>query len=223
MKSFKEIRAGNSLQELSDFGKAFAAARKAHGGPGGMFTWKGKDYQTNIKGEPYVKNPKRIPGTGSNFTKKPDMPPARPSKVSKSEPKISTPKASGVKDVAPISKDKSPPKGPGGDKPLVKTTTKTAKLGKYNAPKGPGGDQPLPKTKANNTVKDVAPLGKSKLKFKAPTGPGGDKPLPKSTKPNVEIKPQNKKQDTKAFDKLMDIFRKSREIKRKRRSGGVDV
>ena len=84
-----------------------------------------------------------------------------------------------------ISKDKSPPKGPGGDKPLLKTTTKTAKLGKYNAP----------------------------------TGPGGDQPLPKSTKPNVEIKPQNKKQDTKAFDRLMDIFRKSREIKRKRRSG----
>lgn len=41
----------------SSFGQAFAQARKAHGGPGGVFTWKGKKYQTNIKGEKYVKNP----------------------------------------------------------------------------------------------------------------------------------------------------------------------
>ena len=39
------------------FGKAFAAARKAHGGAGGVFTWKGKEYQTNIKGEKYVTKP----------------------------------------------------------------------------------------------------------------------------------------------------------------------
>ena len=42
------------------FGKAFAAARKAHGGAGGVFTWKGKQYQTNIKGEKYVTDPKPV-------------------------------------------------------------------------------------------------------------------------------------------------------------------
>ena len=31
------------------FGKAFAAARKAHGGDGGKFSWKGKSYTTNTK------------------------------------------------------------------------------------------------------------------------------------------------------------------------------
>lgn len=39
------------------FGQAFNLARTKHGGPGGMFTWNGKQYQTNIKGEKYVKNP----------------------------------------------------------------------------------------------------------------------------------------------------------------------
>ncbi len=33
------------------FGKAFAAARKEAGGAGGTFMWKGKPYQTNVKGE----------------------------------------------------------------------------------------------------------------------------------------------------------------------------
>jgi hypothetical protein len=46
----------------SSFGAAFRAARKAHGGAGGVFTYKGKKYQTNIKGEAYVKNPKKIKG-----------------------------------------------------------------------------------------------------------------------------------------------------------------
>ena len=41
----------------SDFGAAFAAARKKQGGPGGKFTWQGKEYQTNVKGEKYVTNP----------------------------------------------------------------------------------------------------------------------------------------------------------------------
>ena len=48
-----------SLDKLS-FGKAFNKSRREHGGPGGMFTWKGKKYQTNIKGEDYVKNPKSV-------------------------------------------------------------------------------------------------------------------------------------------------------------------
>jgi len=39
-----------SYDNLS-FGKAFAAARKAAGGGGGVFMWRGKPYQTNVKGE----------------------------------------------------------------------------------------------------------------------------------------------------------------------------
>jgi hypothetical protein len=39
------------------FGAAFKAARKEQGGAGGEFTWQGKEYQTNIAGEAYVKNP----------------------------------------------------------------------------------------------------------------------------------------------------------------------
>jgi len=46
----------DSLDDLS-FGNAFKRARKAHGGAGGIFTWRGRRYQTNIKGERYVKNP----------------------------------------------------------------------------------------------------------------------------------------------------------------------
>ena len=49
----------------SSFGKAFAAARKQHGGPGGKFTWRGKEYQTNVKGEKYVKNPTAVSFGGS--------------------------------------------------------------------------------------------------------------------------------------------------------------
>jgi hypothetical protein len=45
--------AGGSFDDMS-FGQAFAAARKSAGGAGGVFTWKGKEYQTNIKGEPYA-------------------------------------------------------------------------------------------------------------------------------------------------------------------------
>jgi hypothetical protein len=45
-----------NLDEL-DFGDAFAKARKAHGGAGGKFEWRGKEYQTNWKEEDYVKDP----------------------------------------------------------------------------------------------------------------------------------------------------------------------
>ena len=44
-------------KEPESFGAAFKRNRKKHGGPGGMFTWNGKQYQTNVKGEKYVKNP----------------------------------------------------------------------------------------------------------------------------------------------------------------------
>lgn len=46
----------SSYDDMS-FGAAFKAARKQQGGAGGEFTWNGKEYQTNIAGEAYVKNP----------------------------------------------------------------------------------------------------------------------------------------------------------------------
>ena len=46
----------SSYDDMS-FGAAFKAARKEQGGAGGEFTWHGKEYQTNIAGEAYVKNP----------------------------------------------------------------------------------------------------------------------------------------------------------------------
>jgi len=52
-------KAAPSLDKLS-FSKAFNESRDEHGGPGGVFTWRGKKYQTNIKGEAYVKNPKSV-------------------------------------------------------------------------------------------------------------------------------------------------------------------
>jgi hypothetical protein len=42
---------GSSTAKSGSFGAAFAAARKAAGGKGGDFTWKGKQYQTNVAGE----------------------------------------------------------------------------------------------------------------------------------------------------------------------------
>ena len=44
------------------FGTAFKQARAKHGGPGGKFTYKGKEYQTNVKGEEYVTNPVSVYG-----------------------------------------------------------------------------------------------------------------------------------------------------------------
>ena len=41
----------------SEFGTAFKKARAKHGGAGGKFSHKGKEYQTNVKGEKYVTNP----------------------------------------------------------------------------------------------------------------------------------------------------------------------
>jgi hypothetical protein len=42
------------------FAQAFREARSTFGGPGGVFTWRGKEYQTNIVGEDYVTNPKQV-------------------------------------------------------------------------------------------------------------------------------------------------------------------
>jgi hypothetical protein len=50
----------SSYDDMS-FGAAFKAARKQQAGAGGEFTWHGKEYQTNIAGEAYVKNPSPIP------------------------------------------------------------------------------------------------------------------------------------------------------------------
>ena len=46
-----------SPDSKSDFGTAFKKARAKHGGAGGKFSYKGKEYQTNVKGEKYVTNP----------------------------------------------------------------------------------------------------------------------------------------------------------------------
>ena len=39
-------------KEKQTFGQAFAAARKKQGGPGGIFTWKGKKYNTRRADDP---------------------------------------------------------------------------------------------------------------------------------------------------------------------------
>ena len=44
-------QATNGKIDSMSFDKAFAAARKVAGGNGGVFTWKGKQYQTTLKGE----------------------------------------------------------------------------------------------------------------------------------------------------------------------------
>ena len=44
----------------TSFGDVFKAARKKHGGPGGEFTYNGKKYQTNVKGEEYATNPVNV-------------------------------------------------------------------------------------------------------------------------------------------------------------------
>lgn len=42
------------------FGETFNQAREIQGGAGGVFAYKGQDYQTNIEGEAYVNNPTRV-------------------------------------------------------------------------------------------------------------------------------------------------------------------
>jgi len=49
-----------SATQPKSFADAFRIARKKQGGAGGVFKWKGKEYQTNIAGEKYVKNPTQI-------------------------------------------------------------------------------------------------------------------------------------------------------------------
>ena len=54
--------------EPTSFKDAFRAARKAAGGAGGVFMWKGKPYQTNIKGEPAMKwNSPKLKKVGSGW------------------------------------------------------------------------------------------------------------------------------------------------------------
>tara|TARA_R110002096_G_scaffold367369_1_gene560664 strand:+ start:4661 stop:5656 length:996 start_codon:yes stop_codon:yes gene_type:complete len=60
-----------SLDDLS-FSKAFRQSRNAHGGDGGVFTWKGKKYNTNLKKDDKKKttkkksNPNDITGKNKN-------------------------------------------------------------------------------------------------------------------------------------------------------------
>jgi hypothetical protein len=54
--------------EPTSFKDAFRAARKAAGGAGGVFMWKGKPYQTNVKGEPAMKwNSPKLKKVGSGW------------------------------------------------------------------------------------------------------------------------------------------------------------
>lgn len=57
VKARKVSTVDNSNTNDQSFASAFATARKRAGGAGGKFTWQGKEYQTNIKGEKYVSNP----------------------------------------------------------------------------------------------------------------------------------------------------------------------
>ena len=47
----------DSDSDSGSFSDAFKKARAKQGGAGGVFDYKGKKYQTNVKGEKYVKNP----------------------------------------------------------------------------------------------------------------------------------------------------------------------
>ena len=85
----------NLMHEDDSFGSAFASARKKAGGAGGMFTYNGKQYQTNVAGEKYVKNPKSVdepanPGVSSG---------TRPSEVPDS--KLAEPKQDSAPSAAP--------------------------------------------------------------------------------------------------------------------------
>lgn len=49
----KAAKGVENVQNDPAFKKAFADARKKAGGSSGVFKWKGKEYQTNVKGEKY--------------------------------------------------------------------------------------------------------------------------------------------------------------------------
>lgn len=61
-----------SRPEYFTRGQAFGAARSEIGGSGGKFEYGGKEYQTNVKGEPYVAKPKTtsVTDTESGIRKK---------------------------------------------------------------------------------------------------------------------------------------------------------
>lgn len=49
---------------MAGFGEAFAAARKAHGGDGGTFEWKGKSYTTDLAKSAAKKGVEKAAGGG---------------------------------------------------------------------------------------------------------------------------------------------------------------
>jgi len=144
-KAFHAARAAKQAPATpTSFGAAFKAARKTHGGPGGVFTYKGKKYQTNVKGEPYAKNPVPV-GT------------ATPAPAKKSD--ISSMDDTGYVPVAPAKKPTP--------KPSIDPTDSWVNTGKA-APKATA------KAKAAKAVaKDVSGLvmsgynGMSRLKYLA--------------------------------------------------------
>lgn len=68
--TMKRLNAQPKRSSAMSFKDAFGAARKAHGGAGGVFTYKGEKFQTNIKGEKYVAKPKKVKGHYNNKKKK---------------------------------------------------------------------------------------------------------------------------------------------------------
>ena len=88
-KAFHAARAAKQAPATpTSFGAAFKAARKTHGGPGGVFTYKGKKYQTNVKGEPYAKNPVPVGTATPAPAKKSDYVPVAPAKKPTPKPSI---------------------------------------------------------------------------------------------------------------------------------------
>jgi len=162
-KAFHAARAAKQAPATpTSFGAAFKAARKTHGGPGGVFTYKGKKYQTNVKGEPYAKNPVPV-GT------------ATPAPAKKSD--ISSMDDTGYVPVAPAKKPTPKPSidptdswvntGKAAPKPSIDPTDSWVNTGKA-APKATA------KAKAAKAVaKDVSGLvmsgynGMSRLKYLA--------------------------------------------------------
>ena len=98
--------------EPKTFGQAFSAARKAASEKGsaasGQFEFKGKTYQTNVKGEKYVAPPKQ---TAVSTSKEVPLPPTKPADLNKPAAKP----MSDIRDARPtsgISPAPSTPKAP---------------------------------------------------------------------------------------------------------------
>jgi len=150
----------NLMHEDDSFGSAFASARKKAGGAGGKFTYKGKEYQTNVAGEKYVSNPKSVdepanPGvsSGTRPSEVPDSKPAEPK-----NPGVSSgTRPSEVPDSKPASKPDTTPSVAPQTKPRLSTTV----AGLVNK------DQNRDKQDPGRTAGDVKDYFKKKPEYRA--------------------------------------------------------